>query len=733
MTQPLWTSTETQRLAALCQTGLLDTPPEERFDRLTRMAAQHFGVPVSLISLVDAERQWFKSHFGLEICETHRDHSFCSHAIQTAEGMQVRDATEDVRFNTNPLVTGTPHIRFYAGVPLFYWHGERLGTLCLIDHEPRQLSTNEWQFLVDLAAIASREIQATRYAALGDELTLQTERMRTVFNNMRDSVVLASAQGVVLDINHETEVLFGYTRSELIGASINRLMPPSIAAEHHHYLTREFTGPSNAMAEIPELTGVRSDGKKFPLTIALSSVHVGAERQFVAVIRDLTEEKAAAAAMERLAFYDPLTEVPNRRLFLERLSQVANDSARTGYFGALILLDLDDFKVINDSRGHSFGDALLHSLTQLLSQALPEGGLLARIGGDEFVLVLQHLDDDRTTAHQATEKLVDNLLKLTRQPLTVQGDPVTISLSFGITLFNGLDLNADDLLAEADIALYQSKRDGKARACFYTPAMQAIMLAEQTLLDELKHSATQPQDWPVLLQPQVNTDGQCVGAEVLLRWQHPTRGLLTPDQFLDQAEQAGLLIPVGYFVLRYACNWLAHWQKNNPDRTFTLSVNISPTQFRDPILLPELARIITESGVSPTGLQFEITESVLIHQLDDVVATMMAVKKWGIRWALDDFGTGYSSLSYLRRLPLAELKIDRSFIRFLASSKHDQAIVHAIAQLGNTLGFQVLAEGIETQAQWQRLKEFGCQRLQGYYFSRPLTPESFAGWLADQS
>lgn len=733
MSQPLWTSTETQRLAALYQTGLLDTPPEERFDRLTRMAAQHFGVPVSLISLVDAERQWFKSHFGLEICETHRDHSFCSHAIQTTEGMQVHDATQDARFNTNPLVTGTPHIRFYAGVPLLYWHGERLGTLCLIDHEPRQLSADEWQFLVDLAAIASREIQATRYAALGDELMLQTEQMRTVFNNMCDSVVLASAQGYVLDINRETEVLFGYTRDALIGAPITRLMPPSIAAEHHHYLTREFTGPSNAMAEIPELTGVRSNGKEFPLTIALSSVQVGAERQFVAVIRDLTEEKAAAAAMERLAFYDPLTEVPNRRLFLERLDQVANDSARTGYFSALVLLDLDDFKVINDSRGHSFGDALLHSLTQLLSQALPEGGLLARIGGDEFVLVLQHLDDDRATAHQATEKLVDNLLKLTRQPLTVQGDPVTISLSFGITLFNGLDLNADDLLAEADIALYQSKRDGKARACFYTPAMQIRMLAEQTLLDELKHSATQPQDWPVLLQPQVNTDGQCVGAEVLLRWQHPTRGLLTPDQFLDQAEQAGLLNPVGYFVLRYACNWLAHWQKNNPDRAFTLSINISPTQFRDPILLPELARIITESGVSPTGLQFEITESVLIHQLDDVVATMMAVKKWGIRWALDDFGTGYSSLSYLRRLPLAELKIDRSFIRFLASSKHDQAIVHAIAQLGNTLGFQVLAEGVETQAQWQRLKEFGCQRLQGYYFSRPLTPESFAGWLADQS
>ncbi|BEU98389.1 EAL domain-containing protein [Acidovorax sp. DW039] len=436
------------------------------------------------------------------------------------------------------------------------------------------------------------------------------------------------------------------------------------------------------------------------------------------VARDITQRKSSEAEIQRLAFYDELTGLPNRRLLMDRLERAVATCARDSTHGALLFLDLDNFKGINDTLGHEWGDRLLRQVAERISASVRASDTVARLGGDEFVLVLQGLHEEQTEAAVEAELVAQKVLQNLTRPYALEGAVLHSTPSIGITLFHDGGQSLQELLKRADLAMYQAKAQGRNTLCFFDPAMQAAATARSALEGDIR-AGIERQEFMLHYQPVVNAQGQVLGAEALVRWRHPQRGMVPPGEFISLAEQTGLILPLGRQVLRMACAQLARWGQQATTSHWTVSVNVSAQEFKHPDFVAQVWQALKEAGASPQQLKIELTESLLLQDVEDSIAKMRALREQGVGFSLDDFGTGYSSLSYLKRLPLDQLKIDQSFVRDVLTDPNDAAIACTIVALAQSLGLDVVAEGVETEGQREFLLRNGCHRFQGYLFGRP--------------
>lgn len=428
--------------------------------------------------------------------------------------------------------------------------------------------------------------------------------------------------------------------------------------------------------------------------------------------------------IQRLAFSDPLTRLPNRRYLTDRLRQAIAIVGRRKLYGATLFIDLDDFKTINDTLGHDVGDLLLQQTAKRLSSCLREGDTLARFGGDEFVVLLEDLPGNVNEAVADTQIVCEKILSSFDATFMLIDAELRVTPSIGVALFGHDGATVEELFRQADLAMYQSKAAGGNAALFFDPAMQAQMTTQVAMRSDLRNAIVGEQ-FTLHFQPQVDMAGRFVGAEALIRWQHPQRGLVSPGEFIPVAEQTGLIIPIGTWVLNKACLLLSSWAKREETRQLTMAVNVSALQFQQPDFTLQVQQALSLSGADPHKLKLEITESTLLDSVEEAISKMQTLRSIGISLSLDDFGTGYSSLAYLKRLPLDQLKIDRSFVRDVLNSDSDHSIAKIIVMLAQSLGLGVISEGVETGAQRDVLAALGCHAFQGYLFGKPAPIEEF--------
>ena len=600
---------EVDRLEALRSYDLLDTPPEEAFDRLTALASRLFKVPIAIISLMDAERLWSKSQVGLEATEMDRSISFCSHTILSDHPLIVPDTRLDHRFADNPLVTGEPHVRFYAGAALRSMCGHVIGTLDILDKLPRILTPEESTNLEDLAAIISREMELRRVAQKAAS--------------------------------------------------------------------------------------------------------------------DSEERRQIEEQIKQLAYYDTLTGLPNRRMFKDRLELTLAQTHRSRQQVGVLFLDLDRFKVVNDSLGHRLGDQLLQRTADRLRHSIRGGDTLARLGGDEFTVLLHTL-----ASAEDIVIVAERIIEAIRPAFFLDGREVFVTTSIGGSVFPEDGIDADGLLKNAEVAMYRAKNQGRNSYQLFTPVMNQRAL-ERLGLETSLHKALANQEFILHYQPQTDLrTGQIIGMEALVRWHMPDRGLVPPGEFIPLAEETGLIVPLGQWVLRAACEQTQLWHSQGFAH-LRVAVNLSLRQFLQPDLVPTIDQILRETGLDPSCLELEITESVAMEGIDSKIATLNHLKALGAHVSLDDFGTGYSSLNYLKQLPIDNIKIDRSFVSMITLDPRDAAIATTIITMAHQLGLTVIAEGVELPEQLEFLRKQDCDVMQGYLFSEPVCADEFTVLLKE--
>jgi diguanylate cyclase (GGDEF)-like protein/PAS domain S-box-containing protein len=443
---------------------------------------------------------------------------------------------------------------------------------------------------------------------------------------------------------------------------------------------------------------------------------------------DLTERKQAEEQIHRLAFYDALTDLPNRRFLMEQLKIAMAAGGRTGDYGALLFIDLDHFKELNDSLGHDSGDELLRQVAQRLRRAVRESDMVARLGGDEFVVMLENLSAEPGQAGVEAERIGKKLLDALNQTYSIFGRSYLGTPSIGVALFNAASEGVETLLKQADLAMYQAKAHGRNTMNFFDESMQAAVDQRVALEADLRNGLRRG-EMVLHYQPQVHRARGVTGAEVLVRWQHPDKGLVPPGLFIPLAELTGLVLPLGRWVMRTACEQLAQWSVFPELARLTLAVNVSVHQFKDPGFTAHVLETIVQTGADPSRLKLELTESALVDDMEEVIGKMDQLRGHGITFSLDDFGTGFSSLAYLKRLPLDQLKIDRAFVRDVLTDPGDAAISRMIVTLAKEFGLSVIAEGVETEAQNQFLADSGCDDYQGYLYGKPMPIGEFEAWL----
>ena len=848
MLEPTLPIDEELRLATLRGLNILDTPAEERFDRLTRVTQRLLDVPIVLVSLMDSNRQWFKSSQGLGTLEMPRINSFCGHAIHSDEAFVIPDATLDLRFADNPLVIGAPCIRFYAGQPLKANNGSRLGTLCLIDSKPRQLSQADLDLLRDLGSLVECELNLRDILETRDTMLRDSEAiMSATINTAMDAVLQMDAEGIIFGWNNQAETMFGWSREEALGRKLHEtIIPPQYRQAHIRGMTHFLaTGEGPVLNKRVEIFALHRDGHEFPIELSITPLKIADKYEFSAFLRDITERKQnekklelAASVftharegivitdaagtivdvndtfthitgylrgealgqdqriresdrqspefhaaihsslaenghwsgeiwnrrkngevyvemqtvsavrdargavqhyvclftditfqkeqqrqLEHIAHFDALTSLPNRVLLADRLHQAMLQCQRRGKTLAVAYLDLDGFKQVNDKHGHGVGDEMLVLLSQRIKEVLREGDTLARLGGDEFVAVLVDLDDPTDC-----EPVLARLLQAASQPVTVGDVVLTVSASIGVTRYPQDGADADLLLRYADQAMYIAKDSGKNRHHFHDVASASAVQTQRESLQNIAHALEQ-HEFLLYYQPKVNMQtGAVVGAEALVRWQHPVRGLLAPAAFLPIIEDHPLSVELGNWVIATGIAQMSAWRAQGMD--LSVSVNIGARQLQQTDFAARLGEMLAaHPEVKPHGLQLEVLETSALEDIARVGAVMQACKAIGVGFALDDFGTGYSSLTYLKRLPAETLKIDQSFVRDMLTDSDDMAIVQGIIGLASVFRRSVIAEGVETHAHGALLLKLGCELAQGYGIARPMPAADLPGWV----
>lgn len=545
------------------------------------------------------------------------------------------------------------------------------------------------------------------------------QRLATVIASMQDAVMVLDVEGCVTLFHAPADSPLHELAGLMLGRDYHAVLPEPMA------LLLDALPPASQRQRRPmrhELT-LELHAQVLHLQVSVSQLATADEEPtgLLVVVQDVTARKRAEEEIRALAFYDPLTRLPNRRLLRDRLRHAMNSSARSRSYGALMLIDLDDFKKLNDTLGHDAGDRLLVDIAQRLTQGVRGSDTLARVGGDEFVLLLEDLGLHMAEAALSAQRIGEKVLRALQEACDPVHGERGISASIGASLFLGNEQNEEQLIKQADLAMYSAKADGRATLRFFDPLMEQ-RVTEHVDMERALHRSLQAGDFFLLYHPQVDRAGRIVGVEALARWNHPERGILSPSQFIPVAEETGLIVPLGSFILDAACSQLARWQAQEVTAGLSMAINISALQFQRADFVERVASAIQRCNVDARRLKLEITESVLLTDVETVVQRMLQLSALGVRISLDDFGTGYSSLSYLKQLPLHELKIDQSFVRSAPNNEVDVAIVRAISTLGRSLGLVVVAEGVECESEWRLLLGEDCHEFQGFYFSLPVLP-----------
>ena len=558
-------------------------------------------------------------------------------------------------------------------------------------------------FLKNHAVILEEQVQAR---------TADLHRFRAAMDATADSITLVSRETMrFVEVNATACRMLGYTREEMF-----RMGPAQLFAGETRRLEQEYDAiiAGDTTNEMKETLLRRRDGSHLLVEVHRHAQRSGADWIIVAVLSDITERKEAEKRLIQMAHYDALTDLPNRTLFFKNLTRILNRATNRGWSGALLCIDLDHFKNINDTRGHALGDELLRQVSHRLIECIRVRDSIARLGGDEFAVILAAHGGQRR-AHAVAKRILERL----RLPFSVKGNEVTVSASIGVAVFPDDALVAETLVKYADTAMYQAKHAGRDTFRFFTTQMNTDALARLDIETALR-KAVDNQEFVLHYQPKMQIDsGRVCGLEALLRWERPGHGLVSPAEFIPVLEDTGLILPVGRWVLEEACRQIAAWC-DSPIGRVAVSVNIAGRQFMAGNLEREVIRALESHNVDANLLELELTESSLMANTQSTIKTLQILRNLGVSISIDDFGTGYSSLAYLRRFPADKLKIDIAFIRGITVNADDAAIVLAIIRMAHTLKLEVIAEGVETTAQLEYLRSHRCDQIQGYYFSRPL-------------
>ncbi len=885
-------STEEQlRLADLLQYSILDTAPEAEFDEFTTLASSFCQTPIAIITLLDEKRQWFKSRIGLAVSETPRAVAFCDHTVASRELFVVQDALQDPRFCNNPLVLGTPNIRFYAGAPLTTPQGYVIGTLSVIDTVPRQLSSQQLQALrilsrhvvillelrKNIAALKQtvtnlnraekelKQIQAElesrvdeRSATLAKtNATLRHEvGERIKERNLSDALInslpgifyVFDEAGRFLRWNDNFVQVTGYTDEEILQAkpldffgraedkqsvsdkiqdafvhghalveaplhlkdgrdipylfnavrvqvgdaaclcgmgidiTERKLFEESLQEAEERYRRLIELSPDAIFvlkndrcifankaglqllgAETPQQLAEKSildlvhpdhrqevmqrihrleqhgqpvgrleqkfmqlDGTVIDVEVAAAPFIDRGEPARLLVARDITESKRHKQQLEHQASFDDLTQLANRFLLSDRIRQAMAYADRSQAMVIVAFIDLDNFKLINDTLGHDLGDQLLVAVAERLKKCVRDGDTVARYGGDEFALVLYNHNDE-----EAIGCWIGRLLEQISQPFTVSEHQLFVTCSIGLSVYPRDGGDVQTLLKHADAAMYQAKAEGRNQFQFFIPSMNQRIRERFTMESKLR-GALERKEFLLHYQPQVDlASGEVIGTEALIRWLDPEFGLQSPLSFIPVAEETGLIVPIGQWVLEQACQH----NKQLQDAGFTdlsVSVNLSPRQFVPNILVNSIQAALDHSGMAAASLKLEVTESTVMNRPDEAEAILQELKRMGVQLAIDDFGIGYSSLSYLQRFPVDQLKIDQSFVQRVADDPNDAAITQAVISLGHSLSLTVVAEGVCSERQMNFLRQHACDEIQGNYFCKAVPFDQLQQLLASR-
>ncbi|MBO6850769.1 MAG: EAL domain-containing protein [Marinobacter sp.] len=771
---------EQRRLAALERLGILDTPPEERFERLTRIARQYYGVKTALFSIIDAERQWFKSRQGLEVSQTPRSVAFCDYAIQQDKLFLVEDATKDPRFSKNPFVTGKPFIRFYAGMPVREPSGYKIGTVCIIDDKPRHFSEVDLDVLRNLASLVEDELERAFLSADNNEyvpvahLSRAIHRAQNVFLTSENE--RAAFELMLSDLLGLTGSQFGFIGEVLyradkqpylkIGAITNIAWSPETQALYQEVERRGLifdrldnvlglpmvTGEvivANDLATDPRLGGLppghppisayigipvfsgdqqigliglanRFDGYKARLAEELEPL-MQTVGNLIERKRLYQEKREHQKSLEKAANYDALTGLPNRRRLTELFEQELYEANQRNGLVSVCFIDLDGFKEINDTHGHAVGDAVLKSVAGRLLGRVRAHDVVARLGGDEFVAILRDVDN---------EKVYARLLEAIRQPIAYKHHVLQLSGSMGVTVYPHDNADADLLIRHADQAMYAAKEAGKNNYTLFDLDTHFSRKERVKVLEQIDDALNLGQ-LELYYQPKMDFRQQRIaGFEALIRWNHPEEGLMSPGQFLEHIEYTEYARSVGNFVLREAVARLQAFDRQA--LPYTLSVNLSPFHFLTPGFGDDLANALADCPPDIRGrLILEILETTALDDTDRAMENLSACRELGVELSLDDFGTGYSSLDLFRRLPAEEIKIDRSFVLDMLENADSGMIVSAIISLSKSFKRRLVAEGIESSEVEARLIEQGCELGQGFLYSQPLPLQQAMEWAAN--
>lgn len=545
----------------------------------------------------------------------------------------------------------------------------------------------------------------------------------SVFAHASEAILISSPEGVILDVNEAFARITGYSQDEVIGKNLQMISSGRHDKQFYESMWHVLEERGSYFGEI---WNKRKSGEIFPAMQTISAVldEQRVVRHYVSLFSDLSNQKKAEVEIFNLAFYDSLTGLPNRRMLSNRFKSLISSSSRTQKYGALMFIDIDRFKLLNDTLGHDQGDLLLIEVAKRLEQCVLKVDTVARWGGDEFAVLLGGFDSDVGIASRKTAMVAEKIRVSLSDPYLINETKYSGSVSIGMCLYRGDDHSVDELFKQANMAMYQAKDAGRNTIRFFDTEMQQSVETRATLVNDLRHALTTKQ-FQLYYQVQVDSDLRPIGAEALIRWIHPTKGMISPAHFIPAAEESGMILDMGDWVLETACQQLAAWSENEQTRHLTLSVNVSAAQFKQIDFVEKFSLVIQTHKIRPSHLKLELTESVALGDVTDVVSKMYALKALQVKLSMDDFGTGYSSLSYLKQLPLDQLKIDQSFVRDMTSDQDDAVMVQTIIDLAKNFHLNIIAEGVETQAQSAQLLQMGCSTFQGYLFGKPLPIDQF--------
>jgi diguanylate cyclase (GGDEF)-like protein/PAS domain S-box-containing protein len=651
-------------------------------------------------------------------------------ALLTAKGLFIYSTIHplllgEVSSTGSEIVSGTSKQMitssdFYWKIISFTPHAVLAGALFYNQAHNRVLIAVIYLILALAAWIVSSLTLNRKYAE-------EALRVAATSFDSQQGMMITDSNNIILRVNQAFTVITGYPADEVIGKN-----PRLLSSGRHdtHFYASMWKRICSSGTWEGDIWNRRKNGECYPEHLTVTEVKDpnGNVTNYVGAMTDISLRKRSEEEIHLLAFYDPLTRLPNRRLLMDRLLQALSSSARTRRFGALLFIDLDNFKTLNDNFGHNMGDLLLQQVTERLTACVREADTVARLGGDEFVVILEGLSEQALKAAAQAKSVGEKILVTLNQPYQLATHEYLCTSSIGATLFHNKNQSLDELLKQADISMYQAKKAGRNTLRFFDPQMQNAINLRASIKVELDN-ALKKEQFQLYYQIQVDDSHRPLGAEALIRWIHPERGLVSPAQFIPLAEETGLILPIGQWVIETACAQLKIWQQDRLTRDLVLTINVSSIQFRQTDFVSQLRTAMQRHAINPNLFKLELTESLFLEDVDDTISTMNLLKEAGVRFSLDDFGTGYSCLQYLKRLPLDQIKIDQSFIRDLAVDSSDKTIVRTIIAMAHSLSMDVIAEGVETEEQRQLILDSGCFHFQGYLFGRPVPIEQFEALL----